>query len=70
MNTILNNPKLAGFLRAIAYVVVAAVTAYLADPANLTFLSGSTALVVAGIFAVLDHAVQASNGTALFGLVK
>lgn len=66
----LNNPKLAGFLRGIAYVVVMAVVAYLADPTNLTWLSGGAGTLVAAIFAAIDSQLQADGHGALFGAVK
>ncbi len=66
----INNPKLAGFLRGIAYVVVMAVVAYLADPTNLTWLSGGAGTLVAAIFAAVDHQLQSNGGGALFGAVR
>lgn len=62
---------LLGFIRAIAYVVVAAIVSYLANAANLHgLLNDATATIVAGLFAALDHYIEAQGAGALFGAVK
>lgn len=66
----LNNPKLAGVLRTIAYVGITAVVAYLANPSNITFVSGGSGLLIAAIFAAFDHYLQTQGQGALFGMIK
>ena len=70
MQNITINPKLIGVLRTIAYVAITAVVAYLANPANLTFVSGGSGLLIAAIFAAIDHQIQANGNGALFGMVR
>lgn len=63
---------LAGFIKNLAMVAIAAVVAYLSDPSHLTFLSASLALIVSGIFAAGESQLKTNSGgtTALFGAVR
>lgn len=66
------SPGWAGFLKGAFLAIASALAAYLADPANLTILSGTLAVVVAGISSAIESALKAKSGgtTALFGLAK
>jgi len=66
------SPALAGALKGVSMVVLAAVAAYFSDPSHLTFLSGSIAVIVAALFSALESHLKAQSGgtTALFGAVK
>ncbi len=65
-------PGQAGFLKGILGAVISALVLYVSDPANLTFLSGGAALLVAGLFSSLESFLksQSGNTTALFGAVS
>lgn len=68
--TILQNPKLIGFLRGLLYAVLGVVGTYLTSNLGASGLvSTGTAGVIVGIIGIIDHVL--SNGTGgLFGSVK
>ena len=62
----------AGFIKNLLMVAIAAVVAYLSDPTHLTMFSGSLALIISGIFAAIESQMKtnAAGQTALFGAVR
>ena len=64
------SPGIAGFLKGLMLVVVLAVVDYLANSANLGFLSPAVATIVAGIASAIESSIKADTGKALFGAVS
>lgn len=65
------NPAVLGLIRALGTVVVLAVVAFLANAANIAPVFGdSLAVVIASVALAVEHAIEASNGKALFGAVR
>jgi hypothetical protein len=59
-----------GLARGLGTALLTAGVAYLANPANLTFLSASTAVIVSGIALMAEHIIEQQTGKALFGAVR
>lgn len=63
-------PAQAGFIKGLGLALLAAATAYLSNPENLTFLSGGIALIVSALASSLESHIKANSGNALFGAVS
>lgn len=61
---------LLGLIRGAGSAALFAVISFLADPAHLTFFSGSTALVVSSLALMIEHMIEQKTGNALFGTVR
>lgn len=61
-----------GVIRGIGYPVITLVLAYFSDVNHIAGagVSLGTAAVIAGIIGGLEHAFEATSGSALFGAVK
>lgn len=60
-----------GFIRAVGYTLLTALLAFLANQANLSGLVGdSSALIIAGLAASIEHYVESRGGGALFGAAR
>lgn len=65
------NQTTLGLVRGLGVAVLMAVLTYLGDAAHLNgILSGSLAAIVSGVALMIEHSIEASSGSALFGAVK
>ena len=66
-----NTSKVTGFIQGAFYPVMGALLAYVS--ANLGasgLVSSGTAVIICGILSVIENAIQAKTGNALFGLAN
>ncbi len=63
-------PAQNGFLKGIILAVLSAVTAYLADPAHLTIVSGGAALIISALASSFESYLKDKTGNGLFGAVR
>ena len=67
----MQNTKLTGFVRGMAYPVVCAILSYIiANLGESGLVTGASATIITGILAVIEHAIEANTGRALFGAIK
>lgn len=57
-------------MKGLMLVVVLAVVSYVADTANLGFLSPAVATIVAGLASAIESSIKANTGKALFGAIS
>lgn len=61
--------KLTGFIQGAFYPVIGAFLSYvIANLGASGLVSSSTALIICGVLSIIENAIQAQTGKALFGL--
>lgn len=64
-------PFIVGLLRALGVILLVAIVKFFANSADLTpFLGNSTAAIVSMLALGIEHMVEQSTGTALFGAIR
>jgi hypothetical protein len=67
----MNTSKITGFVQGAFYPVVGALLLYVSQNLGASGLvSSGTAVIICGILSVIENAIQAKTGNALFGLAN
>lgn len=67
----MNTSKIVGFLQGAFYPIVGVILAYvIANLGASGIVSSGTAVIICGFLSILENAIQAQTGKALFGLAR
>lgn len=68
--SMLQNPKIIGFLRGLGYAVLGTISTYLVSNLGTSgIFSTTTAGIIVGLVGIIDHLISNQNGGGVFGSI-